>query len=641
MGVRQPEIVTLIRLRQGSLSHADGLRLREELATDGSVRTKWRLLCERLDSDSSLVLPVNVSEETVAAFVDGRLDEDAAANIEARCWSEPALLRETAAACEAQYAIGDAESVPPNVTARLQTVVAEALGLTDSAVENSARRNGSASTVTVGRTNDRSLALTLPAEPKESVAIITTSPQPQPRRGRMWWVVASLTAMVVVGVALLLIQRSGTNRKGQMVVQPAHPPGPTDESQDDPLSGEPRLAEDRDQVENLTPSSIADVAPTPGATTDSLDPVAPLVATEAAASHSPPSDRPVAIEWTRVSGLLLRRDPSTGRWQGIHAEAVAGAEEQGPARLMTLPDSWAEGETVEGNRIVLDADAEVRLELRRDEHLQLTIECERGQAAFEQLEKGDTVVVRIKEGGWSAESVEEGTSLGLVPGDAGLKLHVFSGGAQIGRTRIREGFAVDLSTGPLVPERAVRFSEAWRFRPAEPFPLKRDVVEQLLAGDDVLAQLDAWNDRRTESLTTRMALAIDPVTRVPRMAMSASESDRVASIQWLVHASEHDSRVEAVWAELRQGPLRQANVSPRPWLQMVRDPQSVGVAELRQMITGLGPGQPIFLRQAAIYALRQITGRPLREYSIEQPSRAGISAVSQQVRQFQNRRRLP
>ena len=639
MGNREPEIVTLIRLRQGTLPQADGLRLREELATDEDVRAKWRLLCERLDAVSSVVLPVDVSEETVAAFVDGCLDEGAAATVEARCWSEPALLREATAACEARYSLGDAPTVPANVTERLQSVMAEALESTAASVESPAGNNGSASTVVDGRTNDRSTALASPAKRDEGDATNTTSPRPG--RGRIWWAVGSLTAMVVVGAALLLIQRDGTNREGETIVQPAPSPGPTDGLPVAPSPENPPPADDRDPEESAPSSSIADVAPSPGPPTKPLDPFVPPMAAEEAGTPLESNERPVRIEWTRVSGLLLRRDPTVDRWQGIHAEAVAAGGEQGPARLMTLPGSWAEGETADGARIVLDADAEVRLELRRGEHLQLSLECERGQAAFEQLEKGDAVVVRAQEEQWSAEAVEAGTSLGVVRADAGLELHVFAGGAKVGRTQIREGFAVVLATGPLVPQRAVRQSEAWRFRPAEPFPLRHDVVEQLLASDDVLARLDAWEDRRTESLATRMALAIDPVTRVPRMAMSTSESDRVATIEWLMHASRRDSRAETVWAALGQGPLRQANVAVRPWLQMIRQPQSVGVAELRQMVTGLGPGQPLFVRQTAIYALRQITGRPLREYTPDQPTRAGISAVSQQVRQFQNRRRPP
>ena len=112
MGKREPEVVTLIRLRQGSLPPADGLRLREELAMDEGIRAKWRLLGEQLETGSTVGLPVDVPAETVAGFVDGRLDESAAAIIEARCWSDPALLREAAAACEARYPIGDAAAVP-------------------------------------------------------------------------------------------------------------------------------------------------------------------------------------------------------------------------------------------------------------------------------------------------------------------------------------------------------------------------------------------------------------------------------------------------------------------------------------------------------------------------------------------------
>ena len=577
----------------------------------------------------------------MAAFVDGCLDDRAAATIEARCWSEPSLLREAAAACEARYSIGDAASVPANVTERLLTVVTEGLGLADTSVESSLKCNGTESTAAGGRTGDQLAAPALPAERNEPVATITTSQELQSRRGRIWWIVASLTAMATVSAGLLLTQWNGRNREGKTIVQPTPVPAPTNGTPAVPSSSEPPLTEERDRVESLPPSSIAEVAPPPDTNADSLDPIVPLLTSEEAGSSSLPNGRPVAIEWTRVTGLLLRRDPSTDRWQGIHAEAVAADDGHGPARLMTLPGSWAEGETAEGTRIVLDADADVRLELRRKEYLQFTLECERGQAAFEQLKKGDAVVVRIQEEQWSAEAIEEGTALGLVTADTGLELHVFAGEAKVGRTQIRKGFAVVLSTGPLVPQRAVRQSEAWRFRPAEPFPLRREAVEQLLASDDVLARLDAWEDRRTESLARRMALAVDPVTRIPRMAMSTSESDRLATIEWLVHASGRDSRVETVWEALGQGPLRQANVTVRPWFQMVRQPQSVGVAELRQMVTGLGPGQPIFVRQTAIYALRQITGRPLREYSAEQPSRAGISAVSQQVRQFQNRRRPP
>jgi len=73
MPEREPELITLIRLRQGSLPQAEGLRLRELLALKEDLRWKWRRLAEQLDAPSPGKASANISAESIAAFVEGNL----------------------------------------------------------------------------------------------------------------------------------------------------------------------------------------------------------------------------------------------------------------------------------------------------------------------------------------------------------------------------------------------------------------------------------------------------------------------------------------------------------------------------------------------------------------------------------------
>lgn len=640
---REPELVTLIRLRQGSLPPAEGLRLRERLAMKEDLRGKWRRLAEHLDAPWPLTQPPDISEETIAAFVEGQLDVDGTGQFEARCWSEPALIHETAAACAARFAAFDDVPIPPQVASRLQTLLEQHLTLDDhrpSRLIAAGQRNGTTSSVTSGHTDDPAQTDAVADRSDERAAVHPGEYDGRlPRSGRLRLIAVSLAVTTLVGGAFILLHRGAPPEDQANLAQRELKPSPEQRGPSERQPLDPTLPETPDRIVPSPPESVVEAPSDPAGVSTPHNSATEPMAPDSVEPRTGASERPAEIAWTDISGLLLSHDRSRQQWRGIHALSHLPAAPGEPQHLMTLPKSWAAGDISGGARLILDEDTRASYELLIGDSLRAVIDVARGRTAIEQLQIGDVLVVQHGDRGWPVRIDQKDTSVVLRVSEAGLELHVLTGEVAISRTTIRDGSGVHLRPEGLEVQRAAVRTTTWRHRPQDAFPLQRELVQRLLESADVLATLDGWDDRRTQPFVRRLALAIDPVDRIPGYAAAADEADRIAAIEWLVHVPPSDERVTAAWTRLEQGPLRQTNLIVRPWFALAGQPRSATVRDLQQLVAGLNPQQPVFVRQSAIYFLRQITGRPLREYSAGQPTRAGISAVSQQVRQFQTRRR--
>ena len=93
MNQQKAHILTLIKLQEGHLSDAEGLLVREQLASDSLLLQRWKtlsLLYEQENSQDESTEPnaTAMDAETVAAFVEERMSSDERREFETACWNQ-------------------------------------------------------------------------------------------------------------------------------------------------------------------------------------------------------------------------------------------------------------------------------------------------------------------------------------------------------------------------------------------------------------------------------------------------------------------------------------------------------------------------------------------------------------------------
>ena len=119
-------LLTLINLREGRLSSAEGMAVREQLADDTTLRLHWQTLAKAIDVVTPLVdteRSSTVELETMAAFVEGNLSASDAAAVEHLCWENNAALRDVVAAFRSVHAEEVTFAVQPRILHRLRDAV--------------------------------------------------------------------------------------------------------------------------------------------------------------------------------------------------------------------------------------------------------------------------------------------------------------------------------------------------------------------------------------------------------------------------------------------------------------------------------------------------------------------------------------
>lgn len=102
MSAKNGDLLTLLGLLEGVTSAADGARLRERLAEEPELRSrmqKLRAVAAAMSESNAAADPLGrprfgLSEESIAAFVDGDLSKRAASEVETALWESDDLLAE-------------------------------------------------------------------------------------------------------------------------------------------------------------------------------------------------------------------------------------------------------------------------------------------------------------------------------------------------------------------------------------------------------------------------------------------------------------------------------------------------------------------------------------------------------------------
>ncbi|HAW28972.1 MAG TPA: hypothetical protein DCY03_12765 [Planctomycetaceae bacterium] len=655
-----PSLLTLIKLREGQLSPAAGVAVRERLAADSKLLIRWKQLSQIADQKLTLDDAsdhAGRNAEKIAAYIEERLTPAEHKAFESTCWQADALIREVIAAFQAARFDESAADLSEKYS---QQVMQTTQRMSEFVHRELQQHKGACSAGSdPGSIEDHanSVVSQLPAERVRLARSPGASSHTDINKRKMLYGIAVVLLITVLPAYFLWNREARTVQKKTIAVIPEQKqtpvtPAPLEQNQPD---SDPELAvippEQHRERRPIVFPDVDDTLPTP-----------PLVAQKPGLANLEHAGS-LSLNWSQLMGVAGVRNKARSDWQGIlSAGQELDLNTGSRVRIRTLPFSWLQaklslGETGLLSDFVLDADTEVELMIKSNQQTapglqaELDLSLRSGQIALSQLHAGSVIYYHTQSKIWLLEIQQDDTEVAFMQQETGLsELMVFSGALQFSDTASRE--VLTLKPEQKLILKAERISvplklsgnHRWRTGPAKSFPLNSTFVAELNQSEDLLAALmQASPDRsRLEQQSgVNLGINLDPQTAVPQATVSRSELQRTAAIDWLLTTRDKPS-LTAVWKQIAQNTgVHTASPAIQTWFQVARGEIPGGSGLVAELSAGLDASQPLFTRQCSIHFLRQLTRQPLAEYDPDSPSPVTINSVRQKLRRLTGTKNQP
>jgi len=641
MSIATGDLLMLVRLLEGRLEPAEGVQVRERLAVDKELLIAWRTLARVLEHDVSggdLRAAELVPPEQMAAFVEGHLERREATDLEQTCWNHPTLLREVVSVFRAVH--GDDSETRPNlaVTQRIGRRMDEIVSRKCSADVAMSRRgnNGASASPIAPRRSAAKQRTAKRSRQERSRPILTRRASPVAAQNGHRRLSAGLIA-IAASVLLLLAGWFLFSRRSDSQ-QPA--PGPVVEQRPATAPPAPKTtpnspsrADDPSLIVKRPPNGDSSRSPDSG--NDSLSPKR-----KNPPGSSSQSRLPVAgIDWNRITGIVAARRRDRDLWAGIRSLTGPASTAGDPLIVRTLAGSRIQGRGPRGTDLILDGNSEVRVGVNGTGGPLFDLEPRRGRIAVVNLNPGDQIRYRIGKRVWTVKSQAKKTSLGFTRrkrDSQTWELLAWNGRVMVDAVNLSAGRSLRWDGASFEKPMTLNRQSDWRRTPQPQPGLAVAQIDRCNRSDDLttaLLEATKRGDASQRTTSLRLGFALNPVTTVPAAAVSADSGQRTAAINWLLTASEASPVTRQVWSGVKtavgSGGMR---VHLRRWFEAMRNGRKPQTADLARLVHGLGPRQPVFVRQCAIHFLRQTTRLPLAEYNPERPTRAALKSVALKVR---------
>lgn len=650
MNQNHAQLLTLIKLREGHLSDAVGLSVRERLASDQLLLQRWKTLSQLYQEP---INPVEVGQhsavdaESIAEFVEDNMSAEQREAFEAECWEQSDLLREVIAAYQAAHSAVD---VPAEYARSASQSMRDFLATQTQPVAAALTEGGYLTPITDQPQAVWKSEVTALSD-ADQVHLEEIRPSQVPLRkqqnGVLWLTIAVAVVVIVILPTYFVFVHNAAKTTITKTPSPAPSPSIRNQNKSDlnqPLDVEltPELvvAPDSKPEIHIPPDAPVMVPQTP-------DPghefnTKPLVAQKPLQSDSSTPVK-LSVEWTRFAGIIGFKTEEQSLWKGILTDgATLKSDQPLQLELRTLPFSWLQGKLDSGEELVLDAGSEVQLSIQDLRQTEIALQLISGKVAFANLRSGDVLRVQQQRQEWLVEVKQDGTSVGFIQRDENRReLMAFAGEVLITDPLSARQILLQANQMLVIKDQAVSLpvkltgNQNWRSTPSGTLKLNRALIERLNQSENLLAALMAVpaGQSAPELLaSTQLGFALDPTVAVPRATSSPSKIQRTAAIEWLL-AAKDDSTTRDVWNQIKviQNTSAPA-VSVQTWFQIAQRKVPGNQQLLQELSMGLGAQQPLFVRQCAIHFLRQLTRLRLAEYDPDQPTPAAINSVRQKLR---------
>ncbi len=667
-------LLKLIQLHEGLLSNADGVAVREQLATNPELLKQWKKLSSIYNEQASFENEEEIKEvdaELIAQYVDQKMEASQLIEFESSCWDNPAIIREIISAVQASHVDSSSIKIPKEfkphsqkTSRRMQDFIHQQCSTVDASqnaskylqeIEEQPQSNlDSTFDKLIEPEIDEEIVLERLPVVHKSQSKKQAKKKRQKRKRQQRLMIAGI-AVAVIAIAFP-VYFSMNHDRDSTTISIAEKTASKNKAVSQNKSKSPTetsLTEnsESDNKENSTEKLPDEMSKQGDKET--------AVATQENKPKPLPEKHDLQITWANISGIAAYRAADSMRWKGILSEKSNGenSSETGKLTFRTLPSSWLQGQIETGTEIIVDANSEVQIAVysavnqekskRSEKQASSTqslieLELHSGRIALSQLNAGDVLKVISGQQEWSVQATLDNTSIGLFQQENKTQeLVTFSGETLTTLVAMNKNVALKSNQAIVMTqqglEKTLRVSpnQRWRTEPAETLQLSKAFIAEVNKSDNLLAALYSAPSSKAPAellVSTQLAFSLDPVATVPRAASSKIETHRTAAIEWLL-ASPDNETTGTVWNKIAvTGNGNQSALSVRKWFKAAQGKIPANQKLLTEMSIGLAAKQPLFVRQCAIHFLRQITRQQLAEYNPTNPTQAAIASVRLKIR---------
>ena len=591
----QTNLIDLLRLMEGLLPAPQDRDLREQLDEQPELRHRFQQLRRAAQADplrpDDARAAEQLDEQTLAAFLEERLDPTQTARVEQACWDSSAMLAEIVSEFRFLNAHeSDQESpISPELAERLLAI-------------------GPPSATILS--HDMATAPTTPSRRNFIISIA---------------VVAAL--VLLVGLWRLWRPQGSQSTAPPSVAEDVNEPASKEpREQDSPIP-----APNRQQNTDQTPEN------------PSTDPPKNTIADQPAPRtpddpHTRPTTDQPPIAWTQVTGLIARRDSGSTTWTGWNNDKPVPRQ----TTFATLPSSWGLAQLQQQCSIVLDEDTELSITPADAPNAPLPLRLTRGRIALLDLGRSQQILIHLGTTEWTLEATAADTSIGIIWHPREPQLLVKSGEIALGRNRFRRGRQVVWSAEGFRASQPLRHDTDWFDTPPPALPLPRELKQSLQTSANLLAELRQQQDA-SEVSTRRIAqswsFSLEPQRTVVTALASPEFVQRTAAVDWMIARTSNDPQLAAALASLAARLNDDVTaIRVARWLDLVRSQQRPTTAFAAQLVRALAH-ERLPIRHIGDECLRRSTGMQTT-YRADAPAadrRRGIDQWTRLLRRLRGR----
>ncbi|MBC8355456.1 MAG: hypothetical protein H8E66_26055 [Planctomycetes bacterium] len=607
------KLLDLLRLTDRSLAQVDAATLQRMVASDAELRAR----AERLE----LVLHASQSIGTDALWHDLDLsDAELTAEI-----LDGAQALEVSTSADLVRHVDELQSITSGERSNSGVEASEiaSRSLLDAVNRELMLDNQAAA---VARMNGKAVDL-------EIVQRATLhKPQSKLRHYVMWPIAVGIVAAIVLFVMSLGSQPT-----------PPKPSSPIPERSDIVIESPPQPAvvpEDFPVQPDPEPQTMPQIV------IDSPDEVVPeAVVVEAPELRPPPVvpevERPIVpqrLKWNRISGLVATQVEGSDSWYAIKAESTSMTNSDGSPKLFqALGNSWGEARTESGIRVVLGPGAVARVGISTGDTTKVQLDIQEGKVSVGDLSASTQVLVthQADQTEWLVSNSD--TTLAFDLQQSTSEMQLVQGSLQFDGQAFTGPSKVTYKDGGWEARRLAR-TAPWLAQPPKLSPAERQLSIIAIEDGDLVAGLMMNRPGMNAALAmaaTDWSLSLDPARTIPLALASPVAAQRFAAAEWLVDPQNDLATVRPILAQIAALIPRSRSSVPR-WIAAVRGDIPITGTLAQNMLGGLGPSEPMFVREMALASLMNLSGQTFPYYDLRNPNRQAITQITATLRPWIN-----
>lgn len=593
----------LLQLNAGLLDDSETRQLRQQIADDPRLQTRWNQLREHgFESEESFTgsTASKINAEVIGAFVERRLGVETTRRLERQAWQDKALLREIVIAWQRTHLSGadrKTEAEPGRLQIRVRSMLEDAASSTTATNE----------TETIE---------------KPDLFVPPTSPDVSTLKP---WHLAGAASLLVVAT-LGLIYMASINASGENRISQDPPPQQRDEAKAEEEAGpqsneqnrfESSLAEERGSAEELLIGPPYDLV----VPDDITEPTPPRRRRDAVVKNHPP-ERPRTVyqairpEWDRYEGVICVRDSSNDVTQGLGNVDVITNE----MAIQVLPGSWAECNVSRLGRLVVDGDSEFQIgtrtwrgESRSLDRSRVEIAMEYGRVAVTDAEEDARFLISTGEAKWPITVTKKNTSLGIEYSNGIARVFVRKGAIATRGKELNHNQQIFLRQGRLGNPAQTRVSAKWMDRPQRGVKIPARFQTRLFESRDIDATLRILTDQVNDS-RLQLAMAHWRWTLQPDLVLTEFRSRDKGrwseALNWLTSHPFGTERSRNVWRMMNEATGNSDFVRALNRWSVLASRGELPTPEQVDQMTGFLANDRLFVRFASAWFLENYFGNP-------------------------------